>query len=168
MANPVDQHCQGAQVTDGSEKLIVTWDDVEDMCRVLGERLQGEEFDKILGVARGGLIPTALLAQELGARDVLVASLASYQADERGDDLAVLEFPVSEILAGKRVLIVDDVWDSGRTLELTRRLVEEAGGEPKVAVLHYKPRMSRFPELAPDYWLAETDDWVVYPWERGN
>lgn len=136
------------------------------MCAVLAKRLAGESFDAILGIARGGLIPAALLAQELDTRDVLVAAVASYKGEERGEQLVFLEFPRDEVIDGRRLLVVDDIWDSGRTVEHTRRRVIEAGGEPVIVVLHYKPNQSHYPSLAPDYWIGETDAWVVYPWER--
>ena len=56
--------------------------------------------------------------------------------------------------------------ESPRVKEETRQRVLDAGGEPIVVVLHYKPGQSRYPELRPDYWVAETESWVVYPWER--
>ncbi len=63
------------------------------------------------------------------------------------------------------MLIVDDVWDSGRTAYAVRERVRRAGGRPKVAVIHYKPERSNFPNDAPDYYAVETDAWVVYPWD---
>ena len=51
----------------------MTWDEVAAMCAALAAQLRGTTFDAVLGIARGGLVPTALLAQELGIRNVLVA-----------------------------------------------------------------------------------------------
>jgi uncharacterized protein len=76
-----------------------------------------------------------------------------------------MQFPNDTLLAGKRVLIVDDVWDSGRTAMAVRERVRVAGGEPHVAVLHYKPHASRYPADRPDYFAEITDDWIVYPWD---
>jgi hypoxanthine phosphoribosyltransferase len=153
-------------VTPEPGRLIVTWSDVDQMCTELSGRLEHEPFDAILGIARGGLVPAALLAQELDTRDVLCAAVASYEGDQRGDRLRFLEFPPSEAFVDRRVLVVDDIWDSGRTVQLTCRRVEEAGGVPIVVVLHYKPNKSHFPSRKPDFWVRETDDWVVFPWER--
>jgi hypoxanthine phosphoribosyltransferase len=142
------------------------WDEVDALCLELADRLRGESFDAILGIARGGLVPAALLAQELDMRDVLVAAVASYRGDERGDTLHFLEFPPDQAIVGRRILVVDDIWDTGRTAALTRQRVVDAGGEPTIAVLHYKPDQSLYPDQQPDYWLHETDRWIVYPWER--
>lgn len=154
----------GVPVT--ATREIVTWDDVAMMCRTLASRLAAERFDAILGIARGGLVPAALLAQELALRDVLVASVASYEGERRGDTLHFLEFPPDQAVVGRRILVVDDIWDSGRTAELVRRRILEAGGQPIIAVLHYKPEASHFPDRRPDYSVEDTDAWIQYPWER--
>lgn len=60
------------------ERLHLSWEDLLLLVRRLAERLQDQPFDLLLGVARGGLIPTALLAQALGARDILTAAVMFY------------------------------------------------------------------------------------------
>jgi uncharacterized protein len=78
-----------------------------------------------------------------------------------------LAFPNPERLEGRRVLVVDDVWDSGRTAIAVRRRVEGAGArECDVCVLHFKEKQTLFGEVRPQFFAAETDDWIVYPWER--
>ena len=64
-----------------------------------------------------------------------------------------------------RILIVDDVWGSGRTSNAVRGRVEAAGGRPATCVLHFNPYRSLFKGLKPDYYGAITDAWIVYPWE---
>jgi hypoxanthine phosphoribosyltransferase len=99
-------------------------------------------------------------------RRVLSAAVESYEGDKQGDTLHFLEFPPDQAVVGRRILVIDDIWDSGRTAELVRRRIVEAGGVPTIAVLHYKPGRSSYPTRQPDVWLTETDDWIVYPWER--
>lgn len=148
-----------------TEREVVSWDDVAGMCRQLSDRLRPAAIDAILGIARGGLVPTALLAQELCLRNVLVASVASYEGDRRGK-VAFLQFPPPSELLGRRVLVVDDIWDTGRTLHAVRRRAEEHAATVTVAVLHYKPAASHLRHLSPDLWCRETAAWIVYPWER--
>lgn len=145
---------------------VVHWEDVEVLCTELAEKLRAVPFDAILAIARGGLVPAAILAQELDKRDVLVAAVASYKGDHRGEKLHFLEFPPDQAIVDRRILIVDDIWDSGRTLALTRRRVVDAGGTPIAVVLHYKPEQSLYPEERPDIWVRETNAWIRYPWER--
>lgn len=147
-------------------RKAVTWDEIAALCRELGDRVRGGSYDAILGIARGGLVPAALVAQEIGLRRVMAAAVASYEGDHRGASLDFLEFPPDQAIAGRNILVVDDIWDSGRTIELVRRRISEAGGRCTVAVLHYKPAQSAYPDRQPDIWLRETDDWIVYPWER--
>lgn len=144
---------------------IVTWEQVVGMCRDLAHRMRDRSFDAVLGIARGGLVPTALIAQELGLRDVMVASVASYSGDVPGP-LRFLQFPEDRQLAGRRVLVADDTWETGHTLHEVRERAERAGAEVTVAVLHYKPKRSLYLAEHPDLWCVETAEWVLYPWER--
>ena len=72
------------------------------------------------------------------------------------------------MLNERRVLIVDDVWDSGRTIMAVRERVLDAGGYPETAVLHYKPSRTTYSDARPDYYVDETDAWIVYPWDVGE
>lgn len=142
------------------------WPAIEGLAAQLATLLEARAFDVILGVARGGLMPAALVAQRLRVRDVLSTAVSSYDGEARGDHLAFLAFPDDRLLRGRRVAIIDDVWDSGRTAVAVRERVRGAGGEPIVAVLHFKPASSHFPDDGPDLAVATTDAWIVYPWER--
>jgi hypothetical protein len=143
----------------------VGWAEIAHLCAVLSDRVRGHQFDAVMAVARGGLIPAALVAQELGVRNVIVASVASYQGDRRGQT-QFLEFPSAEQLRGRSILVVDDIWDSGRTLHAVRERAVACGAQVVVAVLHYKPARSAYPDERPDHWCLETDAWIAYPWER--
>lgn len=150
------------------EQRELSWDDVERLATSLAHALQGRQFDSILGVLRGGLVPACLLSRLLGVRRVLAASVASYSDEQqtRAATPHLAQFPSAAHLRGKQVLIVDDIWDSGRTAIAVRREVEAAGGSPTLAVLHFKPTTNAFATEAPDAYAATTDVWVVYPWER--
>ncbi|GAA5337302.1 phosphoribosyltransferase [Thermus antranikianii] len=145
------------------ERLFLSWEELLRLVRRLAGRLREEEFDLILGIARGGLIPTALLAQALGARDILTAAVMFYEGEETLPEPVFLQFPPDPLLFGKRVLVVDDVWDSGRTAWAVKARVRQAGGFPLVATLHFKPGRNQFPD-EPDVYAEATEAWVVYPW----
>jgi len=81
------------------------------------------------------------------------------------DEPVFLQFPSDALLVGKRILVVDDVWDSGKTAIAVRDRIRKAGGEADVAVIHFKPARNKFPGQKPDYYVMETDDWIVYPWD---
>jgi hypothetical protein len=120
------------------ERLHLSWEGLFPLVRRLAEALREEEFDLILGIARGGLIPTALLAQALSVRDILTAAVMFYEGEETLPEPVFLQFPPDPLLFGKRVLVVDDVWDSGRTA-LAVKEGAPGGGVPLVATLHLSP-----------------------------
>lgn len=156
--------------TAGGGRLPTTrlsWQDIERLVDRLIDRIgDTSRYDALLVITRGGLVPAALLSERTGMRNILVAAVMFYTAPGRALDRPVfLQFPPDPYIKDRRVLIVDDVWDSGRTIMAVKRRVVEAGGVPTVAVLHYKPAHSHFPGEAPDFYAEVTDAWIVYPWE---
>src|SRR5689334_3525198 len=143
----------------------LSWDDVQDcVMRVIGQLER--DYDCMLVVTRGGLVPACLISEQIELRNILVAAVMFYTGvDQRLGDPIFLQFPADPLLAGKKVLVVDDVWDSGKTIMAVKQRVEEAQGRPSVAVLHYKPNRSQFPRQRPDVFGKETEDWLVYPWD---
>lgn len=107
-----------------------------------------------------------MLAERIGQRNVMSAAVMFYTGDGVTLDKPVfLQFPPDLQLAGKRVLVVDDVWDSGRTIVAVCERIKMVGGTPVTAVLHYKPTHSAFPDLQPDHFGAQMDGWIQYPWD---
>jgi uncharacterized protein len=150
-----------------AERDIVTWPDLERLAKELADRV-GREHDVLLAITRGGLVPAGMLAYLLGMRDILVAAVAFYDDHgQPGDQPAFFQFPADPLLRGKRVLIVDEVWDTGTTIEAVVERVRLAGGSPTTAVLHYKPGRSKVRSV-PDHHVVSTDAWVVYPFKYGR
>ncbi|MGD8485721.1 MAG: phosphoribosyltransferase family protein [Chloroflexota bacterium] len=150
-------------------KINVTWDDLDDLVAQLAERLAAApQPDVVLAISRGGLVPAGMLGYRLGWRDMLLAAVVVYD-DEQGfrGEAEFLQFPADDQLRGKRVLIIDEVWDSGTTIAAVSERIRAAGGEPVTAVLHYKPGRSRV-DLVPDHYIVETNDWVLYPFKGGK
>lgn len=146
-------------------KRILGWDDIERNVDDLASRLR-TDYDAMLVITRGGMIPACLISERLDIRNIIVAAVQLYIGiGETLDRPTFLQFPSDDLLRDKLVLIVDDVWDSGQTAVSVRERVRAAGGRPEVAVLHYKPRASRYADVAPDHYAEMTDDWVVYPWD---
>jgi hypothetical protein len=148
------------------EKDVVSWDELERLVGELAESVRGE-YDVMLAITRGGLVPAGILAYALGIRNILIAAVAYYDDEGNpGPEPLFLQFPADPLLVGRRVLIVDEVWDSGTTIHAVAERVRRAGGTPTTAVLHYKPGRSRVPG-APDHHVVTTDRWVVYPFKGG-
>ena len=149
------------------EKDVVSWAALEELVGALAERVRGE-YDVMLAITRGGLVPAGILAYALGIRNILIAAVAFYDDEGRpGPEPLFLQFPADPLLVGRRVLIVDEVWDSGTTIHAVAGRVRRAGGTPTTAVLHYKPERSKVPG-EPDHHVVTTDRWVVYPFKGGT
>ena len=144
-------------------KIIYTWDDIDALTRQLAEQLRGQTIDAVMAITRGGMIPGCLVSEMLDIRNVMTAAVMFYTAVEKTmEEPRFLQFPADPLLVGKRILIVDDVWDSGKTAMAVRHRVIEAGGLPIVAVIHYKPTASRYPNNRPDFYAFETDAWIMH------
>ena len=144
----------------------LSWQDVEALMDHILHQVAGN-FDVVLIITRGGIIPGGMIAESLDIRDVLIAAVEFPSAPELEEFAwpTFQQFPSDALLRGRRILIVDDVWDSGRTINTVRGRVEAAGGYPRTCVIHYKPKHSRFRDRRPDFYGAVTDRWIVYPWE---
>jgi uncharacterized protein len=148
---------------------ILTWHDIDKLVDHLIPQFE-VEFDGMVMITRGGIIPGGLLAEGLGVTHVLTAAV-DFPADMDRDSSKLyawpefIQFPGDELLEGRRILVVDDVWGSGRTITAVRNRVGSAGGIPYTSVLHFNPNRNLFGTARPDYYAAITDAYIVYPWE---
>lgn len=147
---------------------LVTWDVLDELVAGLADRLRGEQFDLMLAITRGGLVPAGMLAYRLGIRNILVAAVEYYDDEgQPGPHPTFLQFPADSQLRGERILVVDEVWDSGTTIHAVIERIRQAGGIPTTVVLHFKPNRSVVPGT-PDVHAVTTDAWVVYPFKAGG
>lgn len=145
-------------------KHVLSWDEVQSLVDTIADRLPGD-YDALLVVTRGGMIPACLISQRRNWRNILVAAVQFYTGIGTTRDTPVfLQFPADPLIAGKKLLVIDDIWDSGKTIAAVKQRLDTAGATYAVAVLHFKPGSSRV-EGQPDFYAAETDQWIVYPWE---
>ncbi len=138
--------------------LTVGWDDVQRDAGLLAESLAGKgPWHGIVAVARGGLIPAALVARALAIRRIETVSVVAYAGETLGvPELLKLPTAASD---GKGWLIVDDLVDTGATMKIIRTILPNG----HVAVLYAKP-VGR--PLA-DSFVREfpQDSWIDFPWE---
>ena len=139
----------------------VSWDQFHRDARVLTLRLNGlGPFEKVVAVTRGGLVPAAIVARELGVRVIDTVCIASYAYGKQGE-LQVLKGPSADIAAngGEGVLIVDDLVDTGATAKVVRSLLPKA----HFATVYAKPQGV---ELV-DTFITEVsqDTWIYLPWD---
>jgi len=150
-------------------KELLTWNDIDKLIDHLIPQME-EDYDSMLMITRGGIVPGGILAEAMGITSIFTASVdfpAKMQA-ESARLLAwpkFLQFPEDDLLRERRVLVVDDVWGSGRTITSVRSRITSAGGVPYTCVMHFNPHRNLFGSARPDYYAAITDAHIVYPWE---
>jgi hypoxanthine phosphoribosyltransferase len=148
---------------------MLTWEEVDQLINHLIPQFD-EEYDAMLMITRGGIIPGGLLAEAMGITHLLTAAV-DFPAQvemEKAKLMAwpqFIQFPEDYLLRGRRTLVVDDVWGSGRTITSVKIRVSAAGGFPDTCVLHFNPYRNLFGSARPDYYAAITDAHIIYPWE---
>lgn len=147
---------------------VLTWTDVDNLIDILVPQIKSYGvFDAMVMITRGGVIPGGLLAEALGLNYLLTAAV-DFPATESGGLMALptfLQFPEPALLRGRKVLIVDDVWGSGRTSISVRERVSASGATAINCVLHFNPYRSLFRKARPDIYGEATDAYIIYPWE---
>ncbi|MEK6587424.1 MAG: phosphoribosyltransferase [Chloroflexota bacterium] len=153
---------------------LISWEEVSQLIEHLVPQFE-IEFDAMVIITRGGIVPGGMLCEALNLQDVLTAAVDfPFEIQTAGAALyawpAFIQFPEDDQLRGRQVLVVDDVWGSGRTITAVKNRVSAAGGFPHTCVLHFNPYRSLFTVARPDYYAAVTDAHIIYPWEvdRGS
>lgn len=159
----------GADDAYAPNREVLSWSMFGDACRELAQRIvdSGWVPDIVVAVARGGLLPAGAVAYALGVKAMGTMNVEFYTGIG-----ATLSHPVflpplmdTATLAGKKVLVVDDVADSGTTLKLVMETLASIGGashapDTRSAVLYTKPSSI----IDPDFTWHLTDKWITFPW----
>jgi hypoxanthine phosphoribosyltransferase len=147
-----------------SERAVMTWDDLGDGARELAELVHadGYEPDIILAIARGGLLVAGALAYALGVKNTFTMNVEFYTGIDQRLEMPMILPPVPDLVdfSETRVLIADDVADTGATLVLVKDFLATRVAETRCAVLYEKPRS----EVRCEYVWRRTDRWIDFPW----
>jgi hypoxanthine phosphoribosyltransferase len=147
---------------------VLTWADVDKLIDLLIPQIRSVgAFDGMIMITRGGVIPGGMLSEALGIYHLLTAAV-DFPAKAAVGLMAMptfIQFPDHDQLDGRKLLIVDDVWGSGRTSISVRERVVGSGGTPFTCVLHFNPYRSLFTRSEPNFYGATTANHIVYPWE---
>ena len=160
--------------SDAPDREILTWTLFGEASRELTRQIveSGWIPDLIVAIARGGLIPAGTISYAMDVKACGTMNVEFYTGVGETLDEPVLLPPLMDVSAmdGKRVLVVDDVADSGKTLKMVMDLIDEHGlsldGETQVkvdarcAVIYKKPVSI----IDPDYVWRDTDKWINFPW----
>jgi hypoxanthine phosphoribosyltransferase len=147
-----------------SEREIMTWDDLGEGARELAEMVHRDDFrpDIILAIARGGLLVAGALSYALGVKNTFTMNVEFYTGIDERLDMPMILPPVPDFVdfSETRVLIADDVADTGATLALIKEFLADKVMETRCAVLYEKPRTT----VNCEYVWRRTDRWIDFPW----
>lgn len=145
----------------GGSFLAPTWANIYTGLSQIAVKIKSDnlEFGAIVGLARGGWVPARILSDFLGVKRLVSLQVSSYEDFRRGS-LKSLDVNVGEI-GEQKILLVDDVADTGSSLIYAKSLFEGRGIPCKTAAIYVKP----WTRLWPDYFFQEVKEWVVFPWE---
>ncbi len=144
---------------------LVSWEIFYDMTRQLAYLIQEDDYrpDIIIAIARGGYTPARILSDYLGVMDMTSFKVKHYRSLDKQPG-ARIEHPLAADVSGRRILLVDDVSDSGDTFDVAIDHINTCANpiEIRTAVLHHKI-VSKY---KPTYYTREVREWhwITYPW----
>ncbi|MEM1277653.1 MAG: xanthine phosphoribosyltransferase [Pseudomonadota bacterium] len=142
----------------------VSWEQMHRDSRALAWRLDGRgpgeggTWRTVVAITRGGMVPACVVARELNIRVVDTISVKSYDHQTQTEAI-ILKAPDSDVGAGEGVLIIDDLADTGRTLQIVREKYPKA----HFATVYSKPKGA---ELVDTFITSVSQDtWIFFPWD---
>ncbi len=142
-----------------------SWDDVYGMLVDLAREIRGSGYlpQVIVGVSRGGWPPARVMSDLLENPNLANMKVEFYKNIGVTAQRPIITQPVTSEVVGKRVLVVDDVADSGHSLRVAAKHLGRKGArEIRVCTLYMKPKSI----FKPDHYARTTSKWVIFPWER--
>jgi hypoxanthine phosphoribosyltransferase len=147
-----------------AEREVLTWSLFGEASRELAAQVADDRYypDLIIAIARGGLTVAGALAYALSVKNCSAINVEYYTGVDQRLDVPVLLPPALDLVDVKseRVLLVDDVADTGHTLAMVQDVLSSTVREVRTAVLYRKPRSV----VAPEYVWRHTDLWIDFPW----
>jgi hypoxanthine phosphoribosyltransferase len=147
------------------EFYIATWDEIEESIFNIAIRMIEEDFipDAIVAILTGGLIPAKLISDLLDVKIIRYVEIKFYKGVRTTETQPLLKGIYIDSLERKKVLIVDDVADTGTTLDVVEKLVRFFNpNEVKTATLYVKPWSKKYPK----YYNLIVDKWIIFPWDK--
>lgn len=143
---------------------IPTWNQIYDMLLSQAQKIQAAPYtpDVVAAVARGGLIPARIHLDLLGTGEFAMIQVEFYTGIGQVKAEPTLKQGLTTQIGGKKVLLVDDIADTGRSLRYAAGYLQSQGvAEIKSATLYCKPQST----VKPDFYEKETANWVIFPWD---
>ncbi len=145
---------------------LVEWDEVVKWCEILrGEIVRGFNPDYIIGLSRGGLVPARILSDSLLIKDLFTLKTEHWGMTANVDGQAVLKKPDSLNVSGRRVLIIDDITDTGESMEIAKKYVQSLGpAELKTSTMLHIDRSKHKPDFFAQEVSGAEWTWFIFPW----
>lgn len=143
---------------------VATWDHIYNMLIELADKVRANGFkpDMLVGISRGGWLPTRVLSDLLENPHIASVGAEFYVGIYEKNREPFLTQPLSVDASDKKILLVDDVVDTGKSAMLIKSYLTQKGvQEIRLLTLYYKP----WSIVKPDFYSKETSDWIVFPWE---
>lgn len=147
------------------EYYIPSWDDIEENIFDIAEKIIKDDFypDAIVAILTGGVIPAKLISDLLGIKNIKYIEIKFYRAVGRTDVKPTIKAVYVNDLENKNVLVIDDVADSGETLDAVTNIITMFNPKKiKTATIYIKPWSKRIP----DYYSKSIDKWIIFPWDK--
>jgi xanthine phosphoribosyltransferase len=150
-------------MNEGQKVFPVSWDQFHRDARALAWRLNAAgPFTALVCITRGGLVPAAIVARELGVRIIETVCIVSYDDEKRQGELQVLKGVAEQVAKlgdGAGILVIDDLVDTGATARLVRDMLPKA----HFATVYAKP----LGRPLVDTFITEVsqDTWIYFPWD---
>jgi len=150
-----------------AEKVFVSWEEIHKVTFTLTEKLKESSkevpWKGIVAITRGGLVPAGIIANLLNLRHIKVVCLSSYASAQQATQTKheVLEaIPILED-GGRGWIVVDDIVDTGKTIDFVRKRLPNAHYAVIYVRKNFLSKVETYGSVVPEKW-----SWIVFPWEK--
>jgi hypoxanthine phosphoribosyltransferase len=143
---------------------VPTWNQIYEMLLCQAQKIKTQNYkpDLIVAIARGGAVPARILSDLLETPNLSFMQIEFYINISQTLQEPILKQTLTTNVAGKKILLIDDISDTGKSLKLAKTHLQHQGAiEIKTATLYEKPQSI----TTPDFYEKQTNNWVVFPWD---
>jgi len=133
----------------------MTWQELENQLEEVAQKISDFSPDSIIGIVRGGIIPARLLSTYLNVKHIYCLNVVKKDASR------IVETEITIDLSGKKILLIEDMLETGQSLIVAKKYLEEKGATVKTACLYIMP----ISKIKPDYYLKSVEQLETFPWE---
>ena len=147
------------------EYYIPKWEEIEEGILTITERMLSDDFvpDVIVAILTGGVIPAKLMSDVLGIKSMRYIDVKLYKGVNSRENKPIVRAVYVDSLENKKVLVIDDVSDTGETLDFVGNVIAMFNPSlVRTATIFVKPWSRKYP----DYYYKVVDKWIIFPWDK--